>query len=98
VNEDGLRAFTALVEHRHFGRAAESTFVAVSTLSRRLGALERELGVVLIERTSRVVRLSACGKLFLPHARRLLMEIERADRAAARIRAVTSSSASRADR
>ncbi len=54
------------------GRAAARLRVAQSALSRQLQDLEREAGVVLLERLSRGIRLTAAGAAFLSHARRAL--------------------------
>ena len=57
-----LRSFDVLVDELHFGRAAAHLGVTPSTLSRRIVALERELGVHLFERTSRRVTLTDAGR------------------------------------
>lgn len=87
MNEDGLRAFLSLVRHRHFGRAAREQYVAVSTLSRRVTALERDVGLTLVDRATRAVGVTRSGDQFLPVARHLLAELDGARRAATRIAA-----------
>ncbi len=57
-----LQYLTALHEHGHFGKAAEACFVTQSTLSAGLKDLEDALGVVLVERTKRVVRFTPTGE------------------------------------
>jgi LysR family transcriptional regulator, hydrogen peroxide-inducible genes activator len=57
-----LQYLTALYEHGHFGRAADACFVTQSTLSAGLKDLEDALGVVLVERTKRVVRFTPTGE------------------------------------
>ncbi len=56
-----LQYLVALRQHGHFGRAADACFVTQSTLSAGLRELENLLGVVLVERTRRVVRFTPLG-------------------------------------
>ena len=56
-----LRYFVTLAEELHFGRAAAREHIVQSALSQRLQRLERELGVILLERTTHHVQLSAAG-------------------------------------
>jgi DNA-binding transcriptional LysR family regulator len=73
-----LRYFVAVAEELHFGRAAERLHVAQPGLSQQIRALERQLGVQLLERTSRQVRLTPAGALLLGEARRIIAQTERA--------------------
>jgi len=57
-----LRSVVVLVEELHFGRAASRLGVTPSTLSRRIRAIEHELGVPLFIRTSRTVALTDAGR------------------------------------
>ena len=52
-----LQYLVSLQEHGHFGKAAEACFVTQSTLSAGIRELESLLGLMLVERTRRVVRL-----------------------------------------
>ena len=56
-----LRYFVTLAEELHFGRAAAREHIVQSALSQQLQRLERELGVLLMERTTHHVRLTAAG-------------------------------------
>lgn len=67
-----LRYFVAVAEERNFTRAAERLFIAQPPLSRQIQQLEEELGVALIEKGSRPLRLTEAGQFFLAHARTLL--------------------------
>ncbi|MEM1417008.1 MAG: LysR substrate-binding domain-containing protein [Myxococcota bacterium] len=77
-----LRALQVLSEELHFGRAAKRLGVVQSGLSRTLQGLEDEVGVPLVERTSRRVRITRAGETFLEHARVSLESAEDAVRAA----------------
>lgn len=71
-----LQYLVALRDHGHFGRAAEACFVTQSTLSAGLRDLETLIGVVLVERTRRVVRFTPLGERISDKARRVLREAE----------------------
>jgi len=79
-----LRYFVTLAEELHFGRAAAREHIVQSALSQRLQRLERELGVLLLERTTHHVQLSAAGAAFLIDARQILAHVERAAASAQR--------------
>ncbi|MCP2339315.1 LysR family transcriptional regulator [Actinomadura rupiterrae] len=72
-----LEYFVAVAEELHFGRAAERLHVGQPAVSQQLARLERELGVELVERTSRRVRLTAAGHRLLPASRTALLAIDR---------------------
>jgi DNA-binding transcriptional LysR family regulator len=78
-----LEYFVAVAEELSFTRAAVRCRVAQSALSHQVARLERRHGVVLLERTSRAVRLAPAGELLLPRARRILAEVEEAGQALA---------------
>ncbi|MFK0194182.1 LysR family transcriptional regulator [Kitasatospora sp. NPDC090308] len=67
-----LRSFAAVAESLHFGRAAERLHLAQQAVSRDVQALERELGCVLLHRSTRSVELTEAGAALLPKARQLL--------------------------
>ena len=78
-----LRIFLAVAECRSFSQGARRLYISHSTTSRAVAALEEELGVRLLERDNRVLRLTAAGEALREEAR-LLLEAER--RAIARVR------------
>ena len=67
-----LRAFVEVATLGHFGHAAERLHLTQPALTQRIQALERELGLQLLERNAREVRLAPPGIVLLPHARRLV--------------------------
>ena len=71
-----LEFFVTIAEEEHFGRAAGRLGMAQPPISQGLQRLERSLGVVLLERSSRGVRLNAAGRDLLPRARALLQGAE----------------------
>ena len=69
-----LEYLVALEQERHFARAAERCFVSQPTLSGQLKKLEQELGVLLVERSSRQVVMTEAGKAVAAQAQKVLAE------------------------
>jgi DNA-binding transcriptional LysR family regulator len=77
-----LRAFVAVAETLNFTRAAERLHLGQQAVSKSVGQLERELGVTLLERTTREVRLTPAGSALLASGRDVLAAADRAFAAA----------------
>ncbi|ASW03430.1 LysR family transcriptional regulator [Paraburkholderia aromaticivorans] len=69
-----LRYFVAVAEERNFTRAAQRLNIAQPPLSRQIQQLEENLGVQLLERNSRPLKLTETGKFFYSHAAQLLAQ------------------------
>jgi len=76
-----IEAFIAVAEELHFGRAAERMRMAQSPLSQTIIKLEKDLGTSLFDRNTRAVALTAAGHAFLPHARKVMDDLDLARRA-----------------
>jgi DNA-binding transcriptional LysR family regulator len=80
-----LRCFVAVSEELHFGRGAARLNMTQPPVSRQIRLLEHEVGVTLLERSSRTVQLTHAGRVFLPEAKRILEMTENAQRWAQRV-------------
>ena len=70
MNLDSLALFAKVADVNGFSAAARQLGVPIATVSRRVAELEDELGVCLLERSTRGLRLTDVGSEVLEHARR----------------------------
>ena len=71
-----LRYLVALADERHFTRAAAREHIAQPALSQQIRRLEAEVGLALVERTTRRVAMTDAGHLLVARARRILAEVD----------------------
>jgi DNA-binding transcriptional LysR family regulator len=83
-----MRAFLTVCDARGFAAAARRLGVAPSVVTRLIGALELDLGVVLLQRTTRAIALTDPGARFLERCRLILAQVEEAELAAQQERGV----------
>ncbi|HYF90975.1 MAG TPA: LysR family transcriptional regulator [Symbiobacteriaceae bacterium] len=76
-----LEAFWWIAKTGSFNRAAEKLYLTQPSVTARIQTLEKELGQPLFERKPRGVRLTDAGRVLLPHAERVLMDIRKARQA-----------------
>ncbi|QIN79961.1 LysR family transcriptional regulator [Rubrobacter marinus] len=79
-----LRYFVAVAEELHFGRAARRMHKTQPALSKQVSRLEKELGIELLHRANRKVRLTDAGRVFFEEACRVLEDVGHATEAARR--------------
>jgi len=78
VDLEAVRTFVAVADAGQFSEAADNLSITQQAVSKRVAALEKDLGVRLFTRTARGAQLTVDGQAFLPHARDLLQAEERA--------------------
>src|SRR5438105_4253741 len=73
-----LRYLVALADERHFTRAAAREHIAQPALSQQIRRLEDEIGLPLVQRTTRRVVITDAGEFLVARARRILSEVDAA--------------------
>lgn len=79
LNLNDLLIFVRVVDHGGFAAASRALGIPKSTLSQRLSALEKTIGVRLVQRTSRSFAVTEIGRDFHRHAAAMLIEAEAAE-------------------
>ncbi|TDP72938.1 LysR family transcriptional regulator [Roseateles toxinivorans] len=79
---DSLRSFVAVAEAQGFSAAARRLGVSAPAMTRAIAALEQRLGVLLLQRSTRSVRLTDTGERFVHDCRRILADLDEAEGAA----------------
>src|SRR5436305_2972490 len=74
-----LRYLVALADEQHFTRAAAREHIAQPALSQQIRRLEQEVGLALVERTTRRVTVTEAGRTLVARARRILSEVDAAN-------------------
>src|SRR3990167_2038134 len=82
-----MTVFVAVAEEESFAAAARRLHMSPPAVTRAIAFLEERLGVRLLTRTTRLVRTTDAGVRYLEDARRILLEADEADEAAAGINA-----------
>ena len=83
---DDLAAFAVLIEAGSFTLAAQQLGCSKGQVSKRISQLEAQFSVVLLQRTTRRLSLTAAGAALLPQAQALVVQVERARQALARLK------------
>jgi DNA-binding transcriptional LysR family regulator len=78
---DSLRTFVAVAETGGFARGARAREISAPAATRAIAALEQRLGAVLLQRTTRSLRLTEQGEVYLADCRRILAELDAAEAA-----------------
>ena len=78
---DGINEFVCVVETESFTAAAKRLEVSVAHISRQVNKLEDRLGAKLLYRTTRKLRLTEVGEVYYQHARKILDDMQAAERA-----------------
>ncbi len=87
IDLNAMVIFAAVIEHGSFTRAADALEMPKSSVSRKVSELEEHLGLRLIERTTRRLRLTDVGTAYYEQCQRIRADLEAAERIAAEHRA-----------
>ncbi len=82
-----MKAFVAVADAQRFAPAAQRLGISPSVVTRLVARLESQLGIRLLQRTTRSVTLTDAGSRYLERARRILLELDEAEQSASSERA-----------
>ena len=82
-----IQVYVAVAEEQGFAAAARRLRLSPPAVTRAIASLEQHLGITLLERTTRQMRITEAGQRYLEDARRILADLDQADEAAAGINA-----------
>ena len=77
IDRNAMALFVKVVENHSFSKTAQRENVPVSTVSRKISELEKALGVRLLERSTRQLRMTEVGQDYYDRCRRGLEEFDR---------------------
>src|SRR5690242_1629304 len=80
---EAMRVFAAVAEAESFAGAARRLRLSAPAVTRAIASLEERLGVRLLHRTTRIVRVTEAGARFVADATRILADVDEAERGAA---------------
>ncbi|MDR5891952.1 LysR family transcriptional regulator [Halomonas mongoliensis] len=81
MDTQSLQAFLAVAESGSFSRAAEQLHLTQPAVSKRIAALEAQIGARLFDRIGRAIGLTEAGRVLLPRARQILVMVDDSRRA-----------------
>jgi DNA-binding transcriptional LysR family regulator len=76
MDTQSLQVFLAVADNNSFTLAAEKLFLTQPAVSKRIAALEGQLGCALFDRIGREIHLTEAGRTLLPRARQWLLELD----------------------
>ena len=86
VDPSGMALFAAVVRAGSFTAAARALGMPLPTLSRRIAELEGAVGTRLLERTTRTMKVTEAGQVFLQHCLQVVAQAEDAERSLQRLK------------
>ena len=75
MNINQLRYFVTAAENRSFSKAASKHFISQTAVTQQIQALEDSLGVTLFDRSTRPIKVTPAGNLFLVDAKAILERV-----------------------